>query len=113
MGGGRQDRLWRRRDDVAVVLNDDAVGDEVGAVHHGRVFHQLLCGGQKPGERKAASGQRLHQRRVAVRQEWLHEAVVKPGPVLGQERLFAGRCAVVYEAVGVARNRVGRGGLGR
>ena len=54
---------------------------------HRRVLRQLLGRREEPGHWQAAAGQRLHQRRVAVREERLEVLVVEAGPQLGQPRL--------------------------
>ena len=54
---------------------------------HGRVLGQLLGRREEPGDGQAATGQRLHKRRVAVRQERLEVLVVEARPQPRQPRL--------------------------
>ena len=49
---------------------------------------ELLGRGEEPGDGQAASGQRLHQRGVAVREQRLEVFVVEAGPQPRQPRLL-------------------------
>ena len=49
---------------------------------------ELLGRGEEPGDGQAASGQRLHQRGVAVREQRLEVLVVEAGPQPRQPRLL-------------------------
>ena len=49
---------------------------------------ELFGRGEEPGDGQAASGQRLHQRGVAVREQRLEVLVVEAGPQPRQPRLL-------------------------